>query len=110
MSRLLTGLEIVTIMDNAREPCPMEFRDEPKIRAVAKAQAKLTKEETLKAVGERIRRIILENPNPFTLVERLVEEIGNYQQGKIPDVEIEANKQAYEERCREQEFEDSERR
>ena len=30
---LLTDEEIVKILDNAPLPCPMEFKDEPKIRA-----------------------------------------------------------------------------
>lgn len=32
---LLTDDEMVDILDHAHKPCPMEFKDEPKIRAIS---------------------------------------------------------------------------
>ncbi|KKM89164.1 hypothetical protein LCGC14_1251450 [marine sediment metagenome] len=39
---VMNGDQIVVILGNARKPCSFEFKDEPKIRAVAKAQAEIT--------------------------------------------------------------------
>lgn len=56
--RLLTEEEILNVLDTAPKPCPMEFRDEPKIRAIAKAQDAKTHKETLKEMGKWLKKSI----------------------------------------------------
>lgn len=35
---VLSGEELIAVLEKAHHPSPMEFRDEPKIRAIAQAQ------------------------------------------------------------------------
>lgn len=39
---VMSGDQMVEVLHNAARPCPMEFQDEPRIRAIAKAQAEIS--------------------------------------------------------------------
>jgi len=77
---ILSDEQIVIILDKAHKPCPMEFKDEPKIRAVAQAQLDVAvahyepliqqaRQEVAREIFEEIESYLIMD-NPYWLIPR----------------------------------------
>ena len=71
---LLTDEEILVVIENAPKPCPMEFKDEPKIKAVAQAQLdKALKTDGIEIKSDDQSLPTIYKPNVYTETMRMTE-------------------------------------